>query len=91
MRSGLEYASAIWDPPHKSNARKKLESVQRKAARFVTGNPQKRHQDHLPDRDYDYVSVASRRADRRLGMAKSGVSPQVCKMHTRVQDQDLLL
>ena len=57
MRSGLEYASAIWDPPHKSNARKKLESVQRKAARFVTGNPQKRHQDHLPDRDYDYVSV----------------------------------
>ena len=57
VRSGLEYASAIWDPPHKSNARKKLERVQRKAARFVTGNPQKRHADHLPDRDYNYVSV----------------------------------
>ena len=57
VRFGLEYASAIWDPPHKSNARKKLERVQRKAARFVTGNPQKRHADHLPDRDYNYVSV----------------------------------
>ena len=57
VRPGLENACAIWDPPHKSNARKKLEMVQRKAARFVTGNPRKRHEDHLPDRDYNYVSI----------------------------------
>ena len=31
------------------NARKKIESLKRKTARFVTGNPQKRNQDHLPD------------------------------------------
>ena len=55
--SGLEYASAIWDPPLKSKPSKNLEKVQRKAARFVTGNPRKRHAEHMPDRDYDYVSV----------------------------------
>ena len=57
VRSGLEYASAIWDPPLKSKPSKNLGKVQWKAARFVTGNPRKRHAEHMPDRDYDYVSV----------------------------------
>ena len=34
VRSGLEYASAVWDP-HLQDEIKKLEAVQRRAARFV--------------------------------------------------------
>ena len=35
VHSGLEYASAIWDPQLKSKPSKNLEKVQWKAARFV--------------------------------------------------------
>ncbi len=37
VRSHLEYASAAWDPHYIKDV-KKLEGIQRKAARFVTGN-----------------------------------------------------
>ncbi len=37
MRPHLEYASAAWDPHYIKDV-KKLEVIQRKAARFITGN-----------------------------------------------------
>ena len=37
MRPILEYASPVWDP-HGIVVRGKLETVQNRAARFVTGN-----------------------------------------------------
>ena len=37
VRPRLEYASTVWDPPTKSNINA-LEMVQRRAARFVSGN-----------------------------------------------------
>ena len=39
VRPTLEYASAVWDP-YQANHIQKIESVQRKAARFVTGQYQ---------------------------------------------------
>jgi hypothetical protein len=43
VRPSLEYASSVWDPYHQ-NMKKILEGVQRRAARFVTGN----YRDHSP-------------------------------------------
>ena len=37
VRQPLEYASIIWDPHHQTDI-KKLENIQRRAARFVKGN-----------------------------------------------------
>ena len=37
VRPRLEYAGAVWDP-HQKNHRKEIEKVQKRAARFVTGN-----------------------------------------------------
>ena len=56
IRPPLEYASVIWDPSS-TDDKKRIDSVQRAAARFVCDKPRKRHADHLPDKDYDYVSV----------------------------------
>ena len=56
VRPAIEFASPIWDPSSDRDIRR-LNAVQRHAARFVTGNPRKRHIDHLPQRDYDDVSV----------------------------------
>jgi hypothetical protein len=36
MRQQLEYSSSVWDPHTQSNIQK-IEGVQRRAARFVTG------------------------------------------------------
>ena len=40
VRSQLEYASVIWDP-HKQNQIDRLEQIQRRAVRFVSGNYQR--------------------------------------------------
>ena len=53
VRPGLEYASTITDP-YLSKDIKKLEGVQRHAARFVTNNPR-----HRFNPDVDHVSVSS--------------------------------
>ena len=36
VRPVLEYASSVWDPPTKENI-DKLEQIQKRAARFITG------------------------------------------------------
>ena len=64
----IEYASPIWHPSSDWEIRW-LATVQRHAARFVTGNSWKQHIDHLPQWDYGYVSVTQLIED--LGMAQS--------------------
>ena len=58
VRPGIEYASAVWDPSDRTNI-KRLDTVQRHAARFVHAKPQKRHANHMPDVGFDYVSVSA--------------------------------
>ena len=66
VRPAMEYASAITDPRH-SRDTKRLESVQRHAARFVTNNPRRRF-----DPEEEQVSV-----DKLLqGLAWEGLVPR---------------
>ena len=37
VRPRLEYAGAVWDPHHKNHI-EEIEKIQKRAARFVTGN-----------------------------------------------------
>ena len=74
VRPALEYASAITDP-HLSRDVKRLDSVQRHAARFVTNNPRRRYD---PDeeqvsvtallQDLGWEDLASRRTDARCSL-----------------------
>lgn len=66
VRPHLEYASAAWDP-HMVKDTTKLESVQHKAARFVTGN-REREEGCMTRllQDLDLAPVAHRRKVHRL-------------------------
>ena len=68
MRPAIGYASPIWDPSSDREIRR-LDTVQRHAACFVTGNPRKWHINHLPQWDSDtrlgWPSLVARHCDAR--------------------------
>ena len=70
VRPTVEYASSVWDP-HQNYLTRKVESVQRRAARFVTNTPYRYDQ---PDsmtaiiRDLKWESLESRRKKASLTM-----------------------
>ena len=88
IRPGFEYASSITDPYLKKYV-KRLESIQRHAARFVTNNPHRRNN---PDEDHNSVTalleelgwedLASRRKDARCTLLH-----KVLNGHVDVDDE----
>ena len=67
VRPVLEYASCAWDP-YKIGQINKLEAVQRKAARFVTGNFQRDSSVTQMLSDLNWESLEHRREKSRLVM-----------------------
>ena len=69
VRPTLEYAATVWDPYHQTHIRS-LESVQRRAARFATGN----YYDRTPGsvtsmlQNLEWESLEERRTKSRLIM-----------------------
>ena len=69
IRPTLEYASVVWDPYTKANVQQ-LEKVQRRAARFATGN----HTDYTPGavtgllKDLGWDTLERRQTRNRLSM-----------------------
>ena len=59
VRQTLEYAASVWDPHHQKDINK-LEKVQRKAVRFITGNYRRRRR----------TSVTALRSDMGLPTLK---------------------
>ena len=72
VRLRLEYCSSIWDPYHQEY-KNKLESVQRRAARFVCNDL--RRQSHVSDmlRDLNWKTLEDRRKISRLTLLYKSV------------------
>ena len=66
VRPLVEYASPVWDP-HQTDIRK-LESVQRRAARFVLSSQHNRSSVTAMIQRLDWRSLEDRRRDARLTM-----------------------
>ena len=67
VRPTLEYASAVWDPYEKEDIQR-LEAVQRRAARFVTGRYHNRSSVSAMLEDLGWPSLHQRRYEARLTM-----------------------
>ena len=67
VRPTLEYASTVWDPHEKVDAQR-LEDVQRRAARFVTGRYHNRSSVSNMIDDLGWPSLEQRRKEARLTM-----------------------
>ena len=65
VRSNMEYAAAIWDP-HTSTNINKLEAVQRRAARFVTGDYHRTSSTSQMITSLGWPPLQQRRADAKL-------------------------
>jgi hypothetical protein len=63
----MEYASPVWDPHHQTDIRK-LESVQRRAARFVLSSQHNRSSVTAMNQRLSWSSLEDRRRDARLTM-----------------------
>ena len=67
VRPTLEYASTVWDP-HEKGEVKKLEMVQRRAARFVCGRYHNRSSVSSMIQDLGWPSLQQRRYEARVIM-----------------------
>ena len=67
VRSTLEYGATVWDPYHEKDVYK-LESIQRKAARFICNDYRSREQGCVTEmlRDLELPTLKERRKDKRL-------------------------
>ena len=65
IRPQLEYASSVWDPHHHTDIYE-LERIQRRAARYVTGNWHNRSSVSDMIEDLGWDSLAERRRKSRL-------------------------
>ena len=65
VRQPLEYASIIWDPHHQTDI-KKLENIQRRAARFVQGNYKQTSSVTAMLLQLNWPSLEQRRKDLRI-------------------------
>ena len=67
VRPILEYGSSVWDP-HQADDKMILEKVQRRAARFVTGNysPQTSCSELQHDLNLNWPTLAERRVTNKL-------------------------
>ena len=68
LRPKLEYAAAVWDPYTQANIAK-IESVQRRAARFVSHNYSREASVTTMLTTLKWPSLQQRRAESRLSMA----------------------
>ena len=73
MRPVLDYGSSVWDPPGVVR-QKELESVQKRAARFVTGNYnyETGSMTCIPGQ-LKWESLKKRRIDNRLILLYKGI------------------
>lgn len=67
VRPHVEFCSSVWDP-HTQQLQHKLEMVQRRAARFVTGRYHNKSSVSNMINDLNWKSLQSRRRDARLLM-----------------------
>ena len=67
VRSTLEYGATVWDPYLEKDVYK-LESIQRKAARFICNDYRSREQGCVTEmlRDLELPTLKERRKDKRL-------------------------
>ena len=67
VRSTLEYGATVWDPYHEKDVYK-LESIQRKAARFICNDYRSREQGCVTEmlRNLELPTLKERRKDKRL-------------------------
>ena len=65
VRSGLEYASTIWDP-HQANHKQRLERTQRKAARWISSDYKRHSSVTSMLSQLNLESLEDRRRDARL-------------------------
>ena len=84
VRPLLEFASVIWDP-HTQTATKKIEMVQRRAARYVTSRSRNRSSVTDMLSGLKWRSLANRRKDARLSMFY-----KIVRGHVAVATSDLL-
>ena len=76
VRSGLEYASIIWDPTLKKDT-EALERVQRKAARWVTSTYETRASVSKLLKDMQWETLETRRRQQRLAFLYKILKEQV--------------
>ena len=67
LRAVLEYAAIVWDPYHRADINK-LEKIQHRAARFITGDYRSRHPGSVTTllTDLNLDTLDNRRRDQRL-------------------------
>ena len=67
VRSSLEYAASVWDP-YQHNDIAKLEQIQRKAVRFISGDYQTREEGFITGKleEFDLHTLQKRRKNIRL-------------------------
>ena len=67
MRAVLEYGAIVWDPYHRGNI-DKLEQIQHRAARFITGDYRSRHPGSVTTMltNLNLDTLDNRRRDQRL-------------------------
>ena len=75
VRPLVEYSSSVWDPYTKSLTNQ-VEKIQRRAARFVTGDYQSRAEGCMTDmlEDLGWDSLESRRKARRIIIFHKGIT-----------------
>jgi len=79
VRPKLEYCSSVWDPHKLKHAQtnsleEKLESVQRRAARFVTGNYKQSTSNTSLQQSLGWATLAQRRQQARLTLMYKAVN-----------------
>ena len=76
VRSGLEYASTIWDP-HQANHKQRLERTQRKAARWISSDYKRHSSITSMLSKLNLESLEDRRRDARLVLLYKILNEQV--------------
>ena len=76
VRPILEYSSSVWDPYTHKNINK-LETVQRRAARFVTGNYDQRSSVSSMLKDINWVPLEERRARNKVFLLRKAIDRNI--------------